>query len=240
MNFDLTLYYFDCSGKGEAIRLVLKYAGIPFENYIFVDNPNHEGPGYPYGEDFLKMKETGELMFGQVPALKVVNKENGETHFLTQSAAILRFIGNISPKSELIPSCPIQAARADAICDQEADAFQAIRCCIYQERFGFDKIDKETLEKCKTEINETIIPKHFEQLEKQIESGKTIWLAGTDKPTIADFVWASWLPIMIAGWTGKKFDLTDKYPKLKAMCDNFYELKAVKEWYKTNEYKLWF
>ena len=74
-------------------------------------------------------------MFGQVPALKVTNKKSEKPPaILTQSAAILRFIAKIAPHTELIPRCPIQACYVDAILDQEADAFQAIRCCIYKDR----------------------------------------------------------------------------------------------------------
>ena len=229
MDLEIKLYYFGIAGKGEAIRLALKYAGIEFEDYKFENR-----------EEFLKMKESGELMFGQVPALKVTNKKMDKPPaILTQSAAILRFIAKIAPHAELIPRCPIQAAFVDAILDQEADAFQSVRCCTYKDRFGFGQVDDETIAKCKEEINEKVVPKHFELLEKQIEKGGTGWLAGTAKPSIADFQWAGILPAIKGGWTGKKFDLT-KYPKLNAMNDKFYLLEAVNQWYENNEYKFWF
>jgi len=228
MDLEIKLIYFGIAGKAEAIRLALNYAEIEFEDVKITR------------EEFMKMKESGELMFGQVPALKVTNKKSAKPPaLLTQSAAILRFIAKIAPKSELIPRCPIQAAYSDAILDQEADAFQSIRCCNYADRFGLGCVDKDTIQKCKDEINDKVIPKHFELLEKQLEKGGTGWLAGTEKPTIADFQWAGILPAVKKGWTGKQFDLKE-YPKLAAMCDNFYELEQVKTWYKNNEYKLWF
>jgi len=229
MDLEIKLYYFGIAGKGEAIRLALKHAGIEFEDYKFADF-----------DEFNKMKETGELMFGQVPALKVTNKASGKPPaILTQSAAILRFIAKISPHTDLYPKCPIQAARVDAILDQEADAFQSFRCCNYADRFGFSQVDEEVMKKCKEEINEKVIPKHFELLEKQLVKGGTGWLAGTEKPTIADFQWAGILPAVKAGWTGKKWDMT-AYPKLNAMCDRFYEIESVKAWYENNKYEFWF
>ncbi|CAK0841035.1 unnamed protein product [Prorocentrum cordatum] len=63
------LLYFNFPGKGECIRLAFHYGGIPFEDYRFSSR-----------EEFTKMKESGELQFGQVPALVV----DGKT--LTQSA----------------------------------------------------------------------------------------------------------------------------------------------------------
>ena len=51
----LKLMYFDIKGKGEPIRLALRYLGLPFEDYRFKDR-----------SDFMEMKTSGKLMFGQV------------------------------------------------------------------------------------------------------------------------------------------------------------------------------
>jgi len=222
----LKLYYFDIAGKAEAIRLALKYADIDFEDYKFKDG------------EFAEMKASGKLQFGQCPALEVTN--HGKTTILTQSGAILRFIARIAPNSGLMPRCPVQACQVDALVDQEADAFQSARCIIYRSRFGID-IDEATAQKCKDKINDEVIPVHFAKLEKIIELGGTEWMAGTDKPSIADFQWAGILPAVRQGWTGRGsvFD-SEKYPKLANMLKKFEELPAVVEWYKNNEYKLWF
>merc|ERR1711976_59575 len=226
-DYDLKLYYFNIAGKGEAIRLALKHANIEFEDYRFKEG------------EFGKMKESGELAFGQVPALKVTNKKTGESELLTQSGSILRFVAQIAEKDLLIPSDPVKAAKVNAIVDQEADVFQSARCIIYRNRFGLGSISEEKVAEIKNEINETVIPKHFELLEKMIEAGKTGWLAGTKNPSIADFQFAGILPAVKGGWTGKKFDLT-KYEKLNKLVDDLYNLEAVKEFYKTNEYRFWF
>ena len=119
-NYNLKLLYFNIAGKAEAIRMALKYANIPFEDYRFKDG------------EFAKMKESGELAFGQVPALEVTDKQSGEKTCLYQSGSILRFIARIAEKDLLIPSNPVKAAKVDALVDQEADVFQSVRCIIYK------------------------------------------------------------------------------------------------------------
>jgi len=129
------LLYFNFPGKGECIRLAFHYGGIPFEDYRFSSR-----------EEFTKMKESGELQFGQVPALVV----DGKT--LTQSAAILRFVGK---RAGLYPEDPVLAAHVDAIMDQEADALMGFRVTKYQERFGFGAwlMTDENVAKLRADIN---------------------------------------------------------------------------------------
>jgi len=64
------------------------------------------------------MKVSGELPFGQVPALRTTDGKN----LLVQSAAIYRFIGkhNSSKKpASLYPQDFVDAAKVDAILDQD-------------------------------------------------------------------------------------------------------------------------
>lgn len=111
----LTLYYFDLPGKGEAIRLLCAYANLPLKD-VRISR-----------DDFIALKQSGRLAFGQVPAL-VVDDE----HTLVQSAAIMRYLGKLSG---LYPSCPIQAAKVDAIIDEEIDLFTGLGVSRYQGTF---------------------------------------------------------------------------------------------------------
>ncbi len=106
------LLYFDFPGKAEAIRLALTHAGVAFE-----------------------VKASGRLQFGQVPALEVTTAA-GETTVLTQSAAILRYVAKLNDSANLYPADPLLAARVDAVCDLEADAFVGVRVSKYKERFA--------------------------------------------------------------------------------------------------------
>merc|ERR1712071_460590 len=106
------LYYFDIEGKGEGIRRALYYSKIPFID-VRLDRAT-----------FMKMKESGELPFGQLPALRTADGK----HLLAQSAAIYRYIGKIS---SLYPEDLIEAAKVDALMDQEADMFVGLTVSTY-------------------------------------------------------------------------------------------------------------
>ena len=72
----MKLYYFDVYAKGEAIRILLNHAKVPFED-IRMD-----------GKDFKLFKEKGYFEFGQVPVLEMPNG-----HRFSQSYSILRMLG---------------------------------------------------------------------------------------------------------------------------------------------------
>ena len=58
----LELFYFDIPGKGEAIRLAAAHAKLDLEDVRVTR------------ERFLEMKKSGELKYGQMPALRVDGK----------------------------------------------------------------------------------------------------------------------------------------------------------------------
>lgn len=219
----LKLIYFNIPGKAEAIRLALTYQCIAFEDYKFEDRA-----------EFHALKDSGALMFGQVPALEVTHPGK-EAVILNQSNAILRYVAKLSSEKDLYPSDPILAARVDAICDQEADTFMGIRITKYKERFGFGFLEEEayagllgsTVEK----INAEVIPGHLATLNKQLEMGGTGWLAGTAGPSIADFVWSGPLKQLKEGWSGDEGKAVSEFPKLLELLDRFLALPEVAAYY---------
>ena len=104
----LKLFYYDGAGKGDCIRLLCAHAGLPLED-IRIPISNRE--------TFDKLKADGKLPFGQLPALEVSESEP----LITQSSAIMRFLGKVSGQSSLYPSCPATAALIDGIIDEEND-----------------------------------------------------------------------------------------------------------------------
>ncbi|KAJ8599923.1 hypothetical protein CTAYLR_002867 [Chrysophaeum taylorii] len=213
------LLYFDIPGKAEAIRLCFTYAGIPFEDYRFKDR-----------EEFLAMKTSGKLVFGQVPALEV------EDVILTQSTAILRYVAKLKAESALYPADPILAARVDAICDQESDAFMGLRVAKYKGRFGFKFLEddkfKEQLDDTLANLNSEVIPRHLDALVAALKAGGTDWLAGTKGPSIADFCWAPVLKGIHEGKFTGDAKVLDAFPDLVAFLHKFYTLPAIAEYYK--------
>ena len=101
----LKLLYFDIHGMAARIRTAALVGSVPMEDYRFSSR-----------DEFVAMKTSGELPFGQVPLLLV---NDGEAA-IPQSSAILRYICGLGG---LHPTDPLKAAAVDAALDQEHDAF---------------------------------------------------------------------------------------------------------------------
>jgi len=97
----LKLYYFDIIGKGEGIRRALYHSKLNFID-VRLDRAT-----------FRSMKTSGELAFGQLPALRTSDGKD----LLVQSAAIFRFVGK---QGGLYPEDIVEAAKVDAVLDQAA------------------------------------------------------------------------------------------------------------------------
>lgn len=104
----MKLFYFDIPGKGDCIRLLCAHAGLPLED-IRIPLGNRE--------PFDKLKAEGKLLFGQLPALEISETDP----MITQSSAIMRYLGKVSGEPSLYPSCPATAALIDGIIDEEND-----------------------------------------------------------------------------------------------------------------------
>jgi glutathione S-transferase len=208
----LKLYYFNIKGKGEPIRLFCAYAGLELVDHRFA------------GDEFSTMKENGRLAFGQVPMLEVDGK-----HQLVQSSAILRYLSKIVG---LYPADPLIAARVDAALDQEADAFTGTTVASYTTRFGIG-MDADTIAKAYEVISTEVLPRHLENVEKLLTASETGWIAGTEEPSAADFVWF----VRLSDFMTEKMEYPDKlksledFPALKAFVEKVKSLEAIKEYY---------
>ncbi len=217
----LKLVYFDAKGKGEAIRLALTYCNIPFEDYRFKSR-----------DEFIQMKESGTLMFGQVPALFI------DGVILTQSAAILRYVGKLSqihrPDKCIYPKNPLVASFVDAFMDQQTDMFTGWSVYKYHERFGVEKdsFTENGLSDLKSNLNRNIFPKHLQFLENRlkINNKKNLWLSGTELPSICDFYW---LPKLVDLKTGSTGDITllNNFPAILEYINRLNRLPEIFEYY---------
>ena len=163
-----------------------------------------------------------------------VTSAAAEVTVLTQSAAILRYVAKLNPAVGLYPTDPLLAARVDAVCDLEADAFVGVRVSKYKERFGFGFLNEDKyageLAGVAEALNKDVVPRHLTNLAKVLEAGKTGWLAGTREPSIADFVWGPVLDSINNGWTGDANALT-AFPSLRTFHARFREIPSVKAYY---------
>ena len=118
----MKLIYFDIPGKAEAIRLCAAVGGVQLDDVRISREKFHE------------MRDSGELPFGQVPALDV-----GDGRILAQSSAILRYVATLGG---LHPTDPLEAAHVDAVAAAEEDFFAGISVSRYGARFGFEMSDE--------------------------------------------------------------------------------------------------
>ena len=208
----LKLYYFDIKGKGEPIRRFCAYAGLELEDYRFTSR-----------DEFLKLKEDGTLSFGQVPMLEVDGK-----HRLVQTAAILRYLAKISG---LYPEDPLLAAKVDAIMDQETDAFVGPTVVSYSSRYGI-AMDDEHKAKSNELIAAEIIPRHLTFAENMLHNSPTGWIAGTEEPSPADFLWHSRMVDYLPEYKGlpEKLAHMEDYPACKKFVEKMSALEAVQEY----------
>ena len=101
----LTLVYAKMQALAEPARMLLSYAGVPFEDVYAWDH---------YGKPW---REGGkqEAPFGQVPVLVVDG-----TVSIDQSGAIQRYLSRLTGTC---PTDPLIAAQADALCDNAGELF---------------------------------------------------------------------------------------------------------------------
>ena len=207
------LYYFDIKGKGEPIRLFCAYAGLALEDIRFATYA-----------DFLALKESGKLAYGQVPMLEIDGKEQ-----LVQSSSIMTYLSKIAGT---YPDDPLMAAKVEASLCAEADAFISSTVVTYPNRFGFS-FDEDASAKAYKAISDEILPRHLTNLEKQLKESSTGWIAGTSEPSVADFVWFCQLYHSVPAQSEfpEKLRLLEDYPTLKGFVEKMLTLDAVAKFY---------
>ena len=162
----MKVHYFSGYGRGEAIRMALSYAKAPYENVF-----------YSFGEDFAKLKASGNLEFGQIPALQVGDK------FYSQSVSILRFIGL---KYGFYPTDNAEVSWA---IDSTIDSLTDIMNAFYKAAFA-DEASKPEL--FKTYFG-TTLPQWLTAINKRLLANSSKNFIVGDKITIADFAIAGFI-----------------------------------------------
>jgi len=141
--------YFDFhGGRGEAARVALSIAGIPFEDdRVTFDRWPSMKPATP---------------FGGLPVLEVDGKR------ISQSNAINRYVGRLTG---LYPDDPWQAA----LCDQVSDAVESLYAEMLH---SFHIKDPEELARERTKLLEGAIPKYLTGLRSLLVEQGGEWFAG--------------------------------------------------------------
>lgn len=137
------------------------------------------------------MKEKGELAFGQLPLARFLTASGDTVVSVVQCRAIMHAVGKMSIGSETpIGSDDLKtSAMIDELIDFEEDLFAALRMTMYPTRFCHDafKDDDAKLAR-RAKICEEVLNPKLAMLEAKLIANGSKWAAGTETPTIADFL----------------------------------------------------
>ena len=160
LNIKYKFYYFDGAGRGECIRLLLRHAHIPFEDFRMKP------------EEFKQLKESGKFEYNQVPALE----ENGK--MLTQSEAILHRLGL------RYHYLPVNEKDSYRVFKKMGDIRDLIDSMVH---FTYDSIPEEKKKSLKEKYMNDTVPLIFSLIEKDLVANECKdFLVGCNY-TIADF-----------------------------------------------------
>lgn len=155
----IKLHYFAGYGRGEAIRMLLAHAKVEFENVTYTF------------ETLAEIKASGNLEFGQLPALEVDGK------FYAQSTAILRMLGK---QHGYYPEDAYESWRVDSVIDTLGDLMNAY----YKAAFAGDEEAKKA---SFVIFYETTFPKFLDAMQNRVKGNSSPDHIVGDKVTIADF-----------------------------------------------------
>ena len=194
----MKLYYFDIYGRAEPTRFLLAHAKVDYEDVRIT------------GEKFAELKTTGELEFGQVPALTHDGKH------LCQTWSILRYLGKLHG---YYPEDPVQAWKVDSTLDAVEDYLQQYFKMIFEK----DEEKKEVLKAAWLKF----AGQWLHVIEKRLEQNESQHYVVGSKMTIADFALACVAFNLILNEANPNFEDTkphmEKFPILVAYAAHLKE-----------------
>ncbi|KAI6231925.1 hypothetical protein M3Y95_00432900 [Aphelenchoides besseyi] len=160
------LSYFPARNQGEAIRLALHYANVPFVDFRI-----------PFDQWTTKYKPT--MPYGTVPVLQIGDKQLGET------TTILRYIGR---HYGLAGENACQEAKVDELLQVHASEYAQIRDWL----FAKTKLQPGNADELYKTSLRPATEKHFKIYVQRLQQNGSGYLVGK-RPTVADFYLADYL-----------------------------------------------
>ena len=206
-NNKIKIIYFDFDfWRVDICRLTLSIAKIPYE-YIRIPR-----------KDWHKRKNSGEFNFGQLPAM-IINEKK-----VAQTSAMARYCGKIS---NLYPEDNFDSLLVDQILDVVNDVTLSISPSIREKNF-------EKKKEMRTNLNNTILPKWLNYIEKFTSTHKKSKFIITRNFTIADIMMWRFLLWLNCGLLEHiDTNLLKNYENLNKY---FNYISAYKKLKQTNEY----
>ena len=111
--------------------------------------------------------------------------------------------------------------------------FCGISVSRYGPRFGFEFEGREDYRaQVRKLLNDEVLPRHLRFLETLLADSATGWLANTEMPSIADFVFVPRLQWLVSGANdGIDGDLLTKFPRVAGLVEKLMGLKEVVAYY---------
>jgi len=199
----VVLYYFDFRGRAEAVRLILHYGGIAFEDKRLTQ------------EEWGARKEKGEFCgpFGQMPWAEI----DGE--IIAQSKALLRFAAR---EAGTFGETDFETAMADSLVDSQVEILEKLGKALFS-------TDDDAAEQ-KEQVMSVTIPEYLGKLEKTLganDGGKGYFVG--KKITHADFAAFAFNETLVK-LAADKGDLLESFPLLKAHSERIMALPQLKEY----------
>ncbi|KAI9002168.1 mu class glutathione-s-transferase [Hyaloraphidium curvatum] len=205
------LGYWDIRGLGQPIRNLLHYVGVEYDEVLYF-----EGRQPDWGKD----KPIQPTPFPNLPYFFDTNGIK-----LVQSSAIVRYIGR---KHGLLGSTEQESAYVDMVMDEVEDWRSAVVGLAYNPDFPFQEV-----------YNNNIV-KHLDLFEKYAASLGGKWIAGSEKPTVADFLLYEMLDTnyyLVLENTTPAIDVFASRPNLGALKAKFEALEPIKAYFSSSAYK---
>lgn len=234
----ILLYFGDGKGRAELVRLIFLYGGVSFED---------RGLSF---QDYMQMRDNGELPFGQLPILEV-----GGTQ-ISQSCAIARYAAK---EAGLYPSDRIQAARSDMVVDAWRDLLDLLYGCyvdriVEKGRLIMKMRDAALRVKRLDEYFAVTVPLHLRRFELLIAQNQgSPFLVGQELTwaELAVFDILSTLDAVALLWTAPStffyipepigpyrppIELFETYPKLDALKKTVSNTPKITDWLQAHPY----
>lgn len=100
-------------------------------------------------------------------------------------------------------------------------------------------LSEECLAAVRKNLNDEILPRHLEYFENFLRQSHTGWLAGTEEPSVADFMLVPRLQWLASPGVhdGISSEILDAFPLLKGLIERFLDLPKIKAYYSVHHGK---
>ena len=197
----MKLYYFDVYGRAEAIRILLDYAKVEYEDVRTKQ------------EEWGEIKKTGKFEYGCMPALE----KDGKMY--SMSGAILRYV---AVANGLYPTDPEEVYEVEKLLDLVGDYTAGLI------KLHFTK-DEDEKKKMFGEYLENFFPKYLGYFDKQLQSNSSKEFMVGDKATAVDFQMLHLLERIVNTDILKEpvGAILDTFPTLKGYYETRYEAQKA-------------